>query len=79
MNQWLSKLGALHIFVSDRGTEHPNYEIASLCMLIEKRRSARTPFAPKTNALLEVQQKIGSIHFGMFLFGTPESGQLASV
>ena len=54
LHHWIVKFGPPIYLVTDRGSEYINTYMAHLCTLMGIRHSARTPYSPWTNGLVEV-------------------------
>ena len=72
LHHWIVKFGPPVNFVTDRGSEYINTDMAHLCTLMGIRHSPRTPYSPRTNGLVEVQNKNIGTHIRMFLQNTPK-------
>ena len=72
LHHWIIKFGPPIYLVTDRGSEYINTDMAQLCTLMGIRHSPRTPYAPWTNGLVEVQYKNIGTHLCMFLQNTPK-------
>ena len=72
LHQWIIKFGSPIYFVTDRGSEYVNKEMAHLCTLMGIRHSPRTAYSPWTNGLVEVQNRNLGTHLRMFLHDTPK-------
>ena len=73
LHQWITKFGPPVYLVTDRGSEYINSELANLCTKMGIRHSPRTPYAPWTNGLVEIQNKNLGTHLRLFLHFTPEN------
>ena len=72
LHHWIIKFGPPIYFVTDRGSEYVNKEMAHLCTLMGICHSPRTAYSPWTNGLVEVQNRTLGTHLRMFLHDTPK-------
>ena len=72
LHHWIIKFGPPIYFVTDRGSEYVNKEMAQLCTLMGIRHSPRTAYSPWTNGLVEVQNRNLGTNLRMFLHDTPK-------
>ena len=73
LHHWITKFGPPISLVTDRGSEYINSELANLCNTMGIRYSPKTPYAPRTNGLVENQNKKFGTHLRFFLHNTPEN------
>ena len=66
LHHWITKFGPPICLVTDRGSEYINFELANLCTTMGIRHSPRTPYAPRTNGLVENQNKNIGTHLRLF-------------
>ena len=57
LHPWITKFGPLIYLVTDRGSEYMNTDMAKFCTLMGMRHSPRKTYSPRTNGLVEVQNK----------------------
>ena len=57
LHHWIIKFGPPIYLFTDRGSEYVNKEMAHLCTLMGIRHSPRTAYSPRTNGLVEVQNR----------------------
>ena len=72
LHNWIIKFGPAIYLVTDRGSESFDTDMAHLCTLMGVRHPSRTPYVPRTNGLVEVQNKKSGTHLRMFLQNTPK-------
>ena len=73
IKHWITEFHPHQYLNTDRGTEHLNTEMAICCTLLAIGLSPGTLHAPRTNEIVEVQNKSFGIHLRMFQHDTPEN------
>ena len=70
---WITKFGPPQYLVTDRGTEHINQDMAYLCSLFHIKHSPRTLYSPRTNGLVENQNRKLGTDLRLFLQDSPNN------
>ena len=73
---WIIKFGPPIYFVTDRGSEYVNKEMAHLSTLMGNRLFRKTAYSPWTNGFVEVQIRNLGTHLRMFLHDIPKDWSL---
>ena len=71
LHHWITKFGPPQYFLTDRGIEYVNQNMAHLCSLFNIKHSPRTPYSPRTNGLVEVQNRNLGTQLRLFFYNPP--------
>ena len=72
LHHWITKYGPTMYLVTDSGSEYTNTDMAHLYTLMGSRHSPRTAYSPRTNGLVEVQNRNLGTDLRVFLHNTPQ-------
>ena len=73
LHHWITKFGPSQYLVTDRGTKYIKQDMTHLCSLFSIDNSPRTPYPPRTNNLVDVQNRNLGIHLRLFSQNPPNN------